>query len=276
MGGRMGSSLGAAFSGAVLKFKQVLSAVLPLLFASTLLVNGLASLVSVMSFLLLFAFLYGHITTRKLGAEAEVWQHVGEDKVKNFLQYRRLYRSHATVFFGDNGQGDLVCGEQLARMARDERVADEAGPPCVSAVFIHQVLPSDSQLTTLPTDLDEKERHEEWKRLNIYFHRTYVGAAVHAFRCDLISKEGLARVGNAAVEDLIRMRINCLLNTKKNWRSLIDDLNEDVEQANEILPEDMYIASVPSSASCIDPKDFRKGSVADFSFLTSPPSRSLS
>merc|ERR1712008_154223 len=117
MGGRMGSSLGAAFSGAVLKFKQVLSAVLPLLFASTLLVNGLASLVSVMSFLLLFAFLYGHITTRKLGAEAEVWQHVGEDKVKNFLQYRRLYRSHATVFFGDNGQGDLVCGEQLARMA---------------------------------------------------------------------------------------------------------------------------------------------------------------
>lgn len=72
------------------------------------------------------------------------------------------------------------------------------------------------------------------------------------------------------------MRINCLLNTKKNWKSLIDDLNEDVEQANEILPEDMYIASVPSSASCIDPKDFRKGSVADFSFLTSPPLRSLS
>ncbi|CAE7273046.1 unnamed protein product, partial [Symbiodinium necroappetens] len=50
----------------------------------------------------------------------DVWRPVGEDKIKSFVQYRQLYSECATLFFGDNGQGDLMCAERLTGMNNTE------------------------------------------------------------------------------------------------------------------------------------------------------------
>merc|ERR1711933_146978 len=74
--------------------------------------------------------------------------------------------------------------------------SDDDNPACVSAVFIHQVIPCEEQLTLFGRkSIEEKEN--EWRRLNIHFHTTYLGAAINAFSCSLISCRGLSRVGKA-------------------------------------------------------------------------------
>lgn len=266
LAGRMGSSAGAAFRGAVMKYGKVLAVVLPILFLGTLRLRSLLHPVPIFLFSLFAAVMYGEASIRKLHLSSEVWKDVAEDKVTNFLQYRRLYQEYSTVFFGDNGQGDLVCGEKLSRKTKE----------CVSAVFIHEVLPREKQLTSLGTALDEATRCKEWENLNVYFHRTYIGAALNAYKCGLISLEGLSRVGRAAVEDLLRMRISCILNTKRDWNAVIDDLNADVERTNQLFQAEehphLQITPVPASAGSVSPVEMlRSETFAEFSFLTSAP-----
>ena len=51
--------------------------------------------------------------------------------------HRSMTKECSMLFFGDNGQGDLMCAEQLTRM----NVGGEGtgGGGMVSAAFIHQV-----------------------------------------------------------------------------------------------------------------------------------------
>jgi len=267
--GRMSSSAGAMLGGAVMLFRRFFITCLPIFFlAAFAIYRSVVHPITVISMLLLSAYVYGEFSTRRHRNASEVWRPVGEDKVSNFLQYRRLYGECSAVFFGDNGQGDLLCGEQLARTTK-EAAANGAGLPCISGVFIHEVLQQSMQLTSLE-ELSEEARCEEWRRLNIHFHRTYLGAAINTYNCGLISREGLARVGNAAVEDLIRMRLHCL-SAKCDWNGLIEDLNGDVERANALLTEDQRITPVPQSARQTGKQLLITPSLTEFIFSTARP-----
>merc|ERR1712007_267243 len=141
--------------------------------------------------------------------------------------------------------------------------------PVVSAVFIHEVIPREEQLTSLSPDLTDEERVQEWDRLNVYFHRTYVGAAINAYNCGLISSEGLSRVTKASVEDLVRMRTDCV-GSKHEWDLNVMELNSDVSRANALLPEHLHIASVPASTGDLSGMRLST-SFAEFEFSTAPP-----
>ena len=69
-----------------------------------------------------------------------------------------------------------------------------------------------------------------------------------------MTSEGLARVGKAAVEDLIRMRLDYHASSTHDWQARIHELNADVGRANAVLPEELHVWSVPEStgAQCLD------------------------
>eukprot|EP00928_Gymnodinium_smaydae_P057995 TRINITY_DN4120_c0_g2_i4.p1 TRINITY_DN4120_c0_g2~~TRINITY_DN4120_c0_g2_i4.p1 ORF type:complete len:287 (+),score=35.16 TRINITY_DN4120_c0_g2_i4:402-1262(+) len=271
LAGRMVSSGGATLYGALIRFRSPLTACI--VSATTAAFVGHGTVIHPHSFIwfaFLCAFAYGVKVTRKFNNASDVWRPVGEDKVRAFEQYRGLYGECPCVFFGDNGQGDLFCGEQLALRALEDKAPHAHGAPLpfVSAVFIHEVIPRSEQLSSLDETLTDEEKAKEWQRRNIFFHKTYVGAAVNAYECQLISQEALSRVGKAAVEDFVRMRIDSS-NSGRNWGALVRELNTDVCLANDILPESLQIALAPQS-------EFRKDmqlstSMADFSFTTPPP-----
>eukprot|EP00913_Durusdinium_trenchii_P033467 g31333.t1 len=145
------------------------------------------------------------------------------------MEYRQLYSECSMLFFGDNGQGDLMCAEQLTRM----NVGGEGtgGGGMVSAAFIHQVA-------------------DPAEQLSIYLYRTYVGAAIHVYNLGFISQEGLFRVCTEAVQDMVRLRIRYLgCAEARPWREVVNEMNEDVDRANELLRDSGFqVGKVPNSA----------------------------
>eukprot|EP00445_Apocalathium_hangoei_P030168 CAMPEP_0203931720 /NCGR_PEP_ID=MMETSP0359-20131031/70263_1 /ASSEMBLY_ACC=CAM_ASM_000338 /TAXON_ID=268821 /ORGANISM="Scrippsiella Hangoei, Strain SHTV-5" /LENGTH=834 /DNA_ID=CAMNT_0050861103 /DNA_START=30 /DNA_END=2531 /DNA_ORIENTATION=- len=253
LAGRLGSSLRAALLGALLKFWLHL---LALLLALCLLAYR-ANYHCVPSLLLLGSFLGTFAAARRW--RKVVWVPVGISKVATFREYQKLYSECSFVFCGDNGQADLLCGEMLApgisekwmqpqssqlplfRQGCDAQAHAEA----LEAVFIHEVTPRAGQLSSLPEGLGAEAKEEAWRRGRIYFHRTYVGAAINAFHCGLVSAEGVARVGQSAVEDMVRMRIDRLHDARCPWAALIDEMNTDIDRANALLSGPAKIERVP-------------------------------
>merc|ERR1712062_258290 len=90
----------------------------------------------------------------------------------------------------------------------------------------------------------EEERQQEWNRLGIYFHRTYIGAAINAYKCKLISMEGLSRVGKAAVKDFARMRTDHH-GLNFSWDIAALEISEDVKQANLLLDDALRVELPP-------------------------------
>ena len=109
-----------------------------------------------------------HLFTNQLIAEA---------KHQRFLEFQPLYPEYSYVFLGDSGQGDVTAG-QLMR-----------AHPDVRAVFIHDVV---------HTPQAQRQAHREE---GIYFHDTYVEAAIHAFDLGLVSQSGLRRVAQDALNE---------------------------------------------------------------------------
>lgn len=101
-------------------------------------------------------------------------------KFENFSRYVQLYPEYGFVFTGDSGQGDVVFGERML----------QEHPESVRAVFIHDVVATPEPV------------RQTWRGKRIFFFDTYVGAAVEAFEIGVISREGVARVARAALEDL--------------------------------------------------------------------------
>merc|ERR1712217_106757 len=141
--------------------------------------------------------------------------------------------------------------------------------PCVSAAFIHEIIPRKEQLSSLTSTAD-RQIEDEWKEMNVFFHKTYVGAALNAYRyCDLISKNGLARVCKAAVVDLVRLRTDMTLNVSESqWEQITLELNRDIEEANKELdlPAQVPFAPVPKDDLHSLPPHF---------FSTTAPRRSV-
>lgn len=109
---------------------------------------------------------------------------MAERKLHNIDHYVQLFGEYSLLFLGDSGQGDVVVGEQLfARYPESTRL-----------VLIHDV----SGTTTA-----ERERYAG---LGVHFHDTYAGAAVIAYRHELISRAGLDRVARESVGGFAHIR----------------------------------------------------------------------
>lgn len=100
---------------------------------------------------------------------------MADRKLEMFNRYQLLFPEYDFVFIGDNGQGDAEFGRRMLEMT----------PEAVAAVFIHDITGDDPHET--PT----------WEEEGIIFFRTYVGAAIEAWRKGLITREGVNRVAAA-------------------------------------------------------------------------------
>lgn len=148
------------------------------------------------------------------GSVAE-WVVQDRKGLRKFSNFERLIRQDPTgtvmqyVYVGDTGELDQEAGETMLREY----------PEVVKAVFLHVV--SDRPFPTVPPP----------KLINgrpVVFFRTYVGAAAKARQLGLMDDDGLARVVNAAEEDLDGMDVN---RNDERWI----DLERDVEEAYRTL-----------------------------------------
>lgn len=217
--------------------------VLPMIFPAVLL--AFAALVT-------WSF-YATSSLRKESRVNDVWRPVGEDKIKSFVEYRQLYSECSMLFFGDNGQGDLMCAERLTGMNGSPGSPSEDGVGgMVSAAFIHQVADPSKHLSELEKFEDHQQAKEEYAARGIYLFRTYVGAAIHVYNLGFISQEGLFRVCTEAVQDMVRLRIRYLGRAEcRPWKDVVNEMNDDVNRANELLRDadsDLQIGKVPNSA----------------------------
>mmetsp|Transcript_50146 Transcript_50146/g.144500 ORF Transcript_50146/g.144500 Transcript_50146/m.144500 type:complete len:780 (-) Transcript_50146:9-2348(-) len=274
LAGRFRSSSGAALRGAIFLFRAHLGAVM----ATLLVLAGATHRTAlhphvVACLLLLGGYAYLTVTTAQQHRHlTSVWAPVGQDKKTTYFQYQRLYCECDTLFFGDNGQGDLLCAELVAASS------SKNGAPVVHS-FIHEVVPPSEMLTSLSPVLSPEGKAKIWSSKNIRFHRTYVGAAINACDCGLLPVEGLARVARSAVEDTVRLCAVHLASghpaSKATCERLVREINQDVEAANAMLPEGVPLVDlVPSSLGIqqeLQRGMFQSVSVNNFAFSTMPP-----
>jgi len=289
LAGRLRSSAGAALKGTLIRYPNMLNAFACGLFAFLTFNEDSkydTHTLSCAAFALLFAlvnYMYRKRTLRTNRwshvGETFVWCGVGQDKALTFIEYQQLYPECFTLLFGDNGQGDLFCGEELARIRLGEPCLEMQVPELpgvgsrnllfLKAVFIHEVVDRKFQLTSLEGKSAD-EQNAEWRRLNIYFHRTYIGAAINAFECGMITQEGLSRVGRAAVDDFVRFHTDCGDKLACAWQERVAELNDDVVRANMLLKSGLEIQAVPKAKN-LQPSD----SMESFVFKTPSLSRRI-
>lgn len=96
---------------------------------------------------------------------------------------RLLYRRT-----GDTGEKDEEAAERIA----------SAYPQKVRAVFLHTVYKEKGGIAATPPAYEDRKV----AGVPVLYFRTYVGAAVKAYRMNLIDKAALRRVAASAVEEL--------------------------------------------------------------------------
>eukprot|EP00928_Gymnodinium_smaydae_P082006 TRINITY_DN65433_c0_g1_i1.p1 TRINITY_DN65433_c0_g1~~TRINITY_DN65433_c0_g1_i1.p1 ORF type:complete len:757 (-),score=177.80 TRINITY_DN65433_c0_g1_i1:112-2382(-) len=170
-----------------------------------------------------------------LGSRA--WKAVGEDKYRTFTDFSRLHSEYDFIFCGDNGQGDLLAGE---RMMSDQGSGGDNGEtrPNVLCVLIREVLPDVEALTLEDADLSDAARCAAWRaeleNKSIFFHRTYVGAAlaVHRRLPQLMSLEKLREL---ALNSLESLGFSAEVHPTQDWTVAFEDLRTDVRQVAAAL-----------------------------------------
>lgn len=170
------------------------------------------------------------------------WNQVGEKKVLVFQQYVQLYGEYDFVFFGDNGQGDLLAGQLMMGFQRGDAVTPNAAEafstckPRVLAVVIHEVLPLEECLSL---EL-HAERNANWRTQlaqdGIYFHKTYVSAAISLVEARLLSIYQLIDVVISARTDFISAHA-MFPERQDDWGLMDDDLRADLTRANQVIIE---------------------------------------
>jgi len=159
-----------------------------------------------------------------MGANAN-WEAVGRFKAETFEKFADLYPECCYIFIGDDGQGDVLAAEIMAK-----RLGGSAKRP---VALIHRVLGDrkDTLTSLLGKDLEEKERL--WKEMGIYFFNTFVGAATVLLETGLVSPRTVHRVGVAAREEMLDM---ILTNPSfEGWTGSLKELNEDIARANAAI-----------------------------------------
>eukprot|EP00164_Ancoracysta_twista_P006208 GFYU01008610.1.p1 GENE.GFYU01008610.1~~GFYU01008610.1.p1 ORF type:complete len:663 (-),score=153.78 GFYU01008610.1:108-2096(-) len=167
-----------------------------------------------------------------------------EKKFSNFLEYSALYPECKYVFVGDNGQADVKVGEMMY----------DAKPDHVSAVFIH--LCQDVEKTFGASD--EGAGLSKWNDLGFVFFKTYVGAAVQAFKRGLIHANGVSRVALAARRELVALSEKLPL---AKIAARFQEFNDDVTEANEVTGSTIKLLNVPDVPVSETAKATGKGDV---------------
>lgn len=109
-------------------------------------------------------------------------------KFRSFKEYFALYPEYTCVFIGDNGQGDVRCGEMM--------LTDKACSGNIERLYFHQIQPRHLTFATSESTKGQQDRNSK-----IYYFRNYVDAAIDAHHHKLILSKGLLRIMQEAVDD---------------------------------------------------------------------------
>lgn len=109
-------------------------------------------------------------------------------KFGSFKEYFALYPEYTSVFIGDNGQGDVRCGEMM--------LTDKTCSGSIERLYFHQIQPLHLTYAT-----NESTKTKQGKNSKIYYFRNYVDAAIDAHHHKLILSKGLLRIMQEAVDD---------------------------------------------------------------------------
>ncbi|GMF11407.1 unnamed protein product [Phytophthora lilii] len=143
---------------------------------------------------------------------------MAQKKFENFCEFYQLYPEFKHVFVGDNGQGDVRAAELIV---------EKFGPDALEAGFFQRVQPIEKMF-----NYHSKEDLERWRKMNIIFFDTYVGAAVEAFRMKKIRLSGLKKICDDAGQSF--EAIHSWLTPQSRGRARLL-LNRDIAAANVLL-----------------------------------------
>lgn len=139
-------------------------------------------------------------------------------KFENFCEYYQLYPEFTHVFVGDNGQADIRAAELIV---------EKYGPGVLEAGFFHLVHPIEQTF-----GYRSKADVEKWRRMNIIFFNTYVGAAVEAFSMKKLRLCGLEKICAEAIATFDEIHTWPTPADRERARLL---MNTDLERANALL-----------------------------------------
>lgn len=193
-------------------------------------------------------------TLRALCSVRTAWQQVGEKKVECFQRYRALYAEYDFVFFGDNGQGDLLAAQRMQESLLHPRFrteissdtsdcsSDESGTmdeesratwesPADLLGLIQEVVPLESSL------MHHQATAEALRDEDIVMYRSYVGAALEICRIapKLITPLKLQCIAKAACQDLEDAKRTWAEWKPGQWREMEVTLRNDLQAASEVL-----------------------------------------
>ncbi|KAL4140055.1 hypothetical protein PRNP1_015287 [Phytophthora ramorum] len=162
--------------------------------------------------------LAGNLTSGR----AFMWQGdlepMAQKKFDNFCEFYQLYPEFKHVFVGDNGQGDVRAAELIV---------EKFGPDALEAGFFQRVQPMEKMF-----NYHSKEDLERWRKMNIIFFDTYVGAAVEASRMKKIRLGGLKNICDDAGQSFETIHSWLTPQSRERARLL---LNRDLAAANVLL-----------------------------------------
>jgi len=166
--------------------------------------------------------LAGNLTSGR----AFMWQGdlepMAHKKFENFSEFYQLYPEFKHVFVGDNGQGDVRAAELIV---------DKFGPDALEAAFFQRVQPMEKMF-----NYHSRDDLERWRKMNIVFFDTYVGAALEAFRMKKIRLAGLKKICDEAGQSF--EAIHSWLTPQSRERARIM-LNRDLAAANKLMPRSL-------------------------------------
>ncbi|DAZ94935.1 TPA: hypothetical protein N0F65_012652 [Lagenidium giganteum] len=143
---------------------------------------------------------------------------MAQKKFENFCEYYQLYPEFRHVFIGDNGQGDVRAAELIV---------EKFGSDALEAGYFHLVQPIEKTFGL--RSLDDIER---WRKMNIVFFNTYVGAAVQAYKLKQIRLCGLKKICESATKSFVEMEGWPTPGDRERIRMLV---NADLEAANALF-----------------------------------------
>ena len=112
---------------------------------------------------------------------------LAENKFRKLTEYIALYPEYSCIFIGDNGQGDARMAEMALDSAQYRRN--------LKRIYIHEVIPLQR---THVKEASLKRRHSTSP---IVYFKTYVEAAIDAYKNNLILLTGLRRIMMESLAD---------------------------------------------------------------------------
>ncbi|KAF4029068.1 hypothetical protein GN244_ATG19233 [Phytophthora infestans] len=143
---------------------------------------------------------------------------MAQKKFENFCEFYQLYPEFKHVFVGDNGQGDVRAAELIV---------EKFGSDALEAAFFQRVQPMERVF-----NYHSREDLVRWRKMNILFFDTYVGAAVEAFGMKMIRLSGLKKICDDAGKSFEAIHSWLTPQSRERARLL---LNRDLAAANVLM-----------------------------------------